>query len=412
MNVSNDVNPLECVVCYENFNDPYITKCGHTFCKACITDWIEKDPSCPSCRKPVKKTNPNVFARQMVEAAAKKVEESAQPVIAKAKEDAACLNIEDVTDSVAVMQITKSPVVLKKVEEPVQPFVAPIADLAPAMVRKNSLIAVKKVVAAEPVNSAPSGLIAAEVDALRHVKKASPDPVGINIKVFNTATGQIDSFLMPQAKGNVKAVMDAIQTKTLPVQHLKDIGGRAKVYTLIMEPPINVQAFIKSQGNLAVKIPHKTFQTIHGLEFYDGVAMLSTERGDLYYRASDEYREYYLAAATPRALQTVIDRVVMHLLVQPNQLQFQALAPKAKSREEVIQTIQQGLQKQLENPNARLQDVLELESPTEPSKQLYVGVTMDRPTKKPVAREDLGVPITGITTIDKLPEVLKMLGRM
>ena len=377
INVSGDVNPLECAICYENFNDPHMTKCGHTFCKPCITDWLIKDPSCPSCRKPVKKTNPNLFARQMVEAAAKKVEVFVHPVLAKEEPEAPC--IDEVTDSVAVMQI-----------------------------QRQSPVAVKKVV----VSPASIDVVAAEVAGLSRVQKAMPDPYGVSIKVFNRMTGQVDSFLMPQAKGNAKAVQEALATKTLPAQAIKDAGARAKVYTLIIEPSINVQDFIKSQGNMAVKIPTKTFTTIHGIEFYDGVTMLSTDRGDMYYRTSDEQREYYLAASHPGALQGVIDKIVMQLLMQPNQLQLQASVSKDMPRHQVLHNLEEGLKKMLQNPQARLADVLQFDSPTEPDKHCYVGITVDRPTKKPEAYEGPGVPITAITTIDKLPEVLKLLGRI
>lgn len=52
MNVENridfrDIN-LECAVCTETYDDPYLIKCGHVFCKACI-DSLQKTV-CPLCR--------------------------------------------------------------------------------------------------------------------------------------------------------------------------------------------------------------------------------------------------------------------------------------------------------------------------------------------------------------------------
>lgn len=39
----------ECTVCLETFNDPYITKCGHTFCKNCIHEVVNRQHKCPIC---------------------------------------------------------------------------------------------------------------------------------------------------------------------------------------------------------------------------------------------------------------------------------------------------------------------------------------------------------------------------
>jgi E3 ubiquitin-protein ligase NRDP1 len=45
---------LICSFCYEVFNDPVRADCLHTFCKGCITQWIDnqkKRASCPICRQ-------------------------------------------------------------------------------------------------------------------------------------------------------------------------------------------------------------------------------------------------------------------------------------------------------------------------------------------------------------------------
>jgi len=39
----------ECIICFQTFNDPYITKCGHTFCKACIFEVVNRQHKCPVC---------------------------------------------------------------------------------------------------------------------------------------------------------------------------------------------------------------------------------------------------------------------------------------------------------------------------------------------------------------------------
>lgn len=39
----------ECIICFNTFNDPYITKCGHTFCKQCISEVVNRQHKCPVC---------------------------------------------------------------------------------------------------------------------------------------------------------------------------------------------------------------------------------------------------------------------------------------------------------------------------------------------------------------------------
>ena len=42
----------ECSVCVQTFTDPHMTKCGHSFCKECITEVINRQHLCPECRAP------------------------------------------------------------------------------------------------------------------------------------------------------------------------------------------------------------------------------------------------------------------------------------------------------------------------------------------------------------------------
>ena len=41
----------ECIICFQTFSDPYITKCGHTFCKDCISEVVNRQHKCPICNQ-------------------------------------------------------------------------------------------------------------------------------------------------------------------------------------------------------------------------------------------------------------------------------------------------------------------------------------------------------------------------
>lgn len=73
---------LDCSICSERFKDPHVTNCGHTFCKPCISVWIQKKSDCPICRNPVKELSQNIVLRQLIESLAQKSENVVQPVIA------------------------------------------------------------------------------------------------------------------------------------------------------------------------------------------------------------------------------------------------------------------------------------------------------------------------------------------
>ena len=68
---------IECPICTDEINNPLTTVCKHTFCAACITAWVKRQPiaTCPACRKDV------TYLREMAESAARKAEEIAHPVI-------------------------------------------------------------------------------------------------------------------------------------------------------------------------------------------------------------------------------------------------------------------------------------------------------------------------------------------
>ncbi|XP_065420183.1 tripartite motif-containing protein 10-like [Chrysemys picta bellii] len=63
-----------CSICLASFNDPVILKCGHNFCRACITQYCKESKtsprySCPQCREPFQEGEfqPNRDLRNVVE---------------------------------------------------------------------------------------------------------------------------------------------------------------------------------------------------------------------------------------------------------------------------------------------------------------------------------------------------------
>lgn len=46
---------MECSICCSEYTDPTITKCGHTFCKPCIDECINRNHECPECKRTVTK---------------------------------------------------------------------------------------------------------------------------------------------------------------------------------------------------------------------------------------------------------------------------------------------------------------------------------------------------------------------
>jgi SWI/SNF-related matrix-associated actin-dependent regulator of chromatin subfamily A3 len=39
-----------CIICYENMDNPILTPCGHIFCNSCIQRCIKLKPECPMCK--------------------------------------------------------------------------------------------------------------------------------------------------------------------------------------------------------------------------------------------------------------------------------------------------------------------------------------------------------------------------
>jgi len=51
--VQNMEEELICQIDFEPFDDPVATPCMHTFCSKCITEWVNANGNCPTCRKDV-----------------------------------------------------------------------------------------------------------------------------------------------------------------------------------------------------------------------------------------------------------------------------------------------------------------------------------------------------------------------
>ena len=54
---------LICAICTDPFFEPVFgAKCGHTFCRVCLEEWVVVDKSCPTCRKEIISLTPITVA--------------------------------------------------------------------------------------------------------------------------------------------------------------------------------------------------------------------------------------------------------------------------------------------------------------------------------------------------------------
>lgn len=51
-------NSPDCPVCYDNHVKPVTLDCQHIFCEVCISEWLDKEKTCPVCRSEVRSTSP------------------------------------------------------------------------------------------------------------------------------------------------------------------------------------------------------------------------------------------------------------------------------------------------------------------------------------------------------------------
>lgn len=48
----------DCSICYERMVRPVLLPCEHMFCGECVTEWLEREHTCPLCRLEIPTTNP------------------------------------------------------------------------------------------------------------------------------------------------------------------------------------------------------------------------------------------------------------------------------------------------------------------------------------------------------------------
>ena len=54
IDVSSILDRFDCPICMCKMQDPCITKCGHTFCKECIAEQVNRKHECPLCMMEIK----------------------------------------------------------------------------------------------------------------------------------------------------------------------------------------------------------------------------------------------------------------------------------------------------------------------------------------------------------------------
>ncbi|XP_061437685.1 uncharacterized protein LOC133362765 isoform X1 [Lethenteron reissneri] len=76
-----------CPICLDTIEEPYMTKCGHSFCCKCIRRSLEENNSCPKCSSAIKNSKqiyPNFLLNELVLKQRQRLEnriEMEQPVI-------------------------------------------------------------------------------------------------------------------------------------------------------------------------------------------------------------------------------------------------------------------------------------------------------------------------------------------
>ena len=61
-----ELEKLRCYICLKIFSDPVLDKCGHSFCKICIKDYLKIKKICPISKNPIKKFFPNRILNEII----------------------------------------------------------------------------------------------------------------------------------------------------------------------------------------------------------------------------------------------------------------------------------------------------------------------------------------------------------
>lgn len=70
------VEKFDCPICMCKMLEPYMTKCGHTFCHNCISETVNIKHICPLCMNPTQKED--IFRNFALESMIKMIEEKRQ----------------------------------------------------------------------------------------------------------------------------------------------------------------------------------------------------------------------------------------------------------------------------------------------------------------------------------------------
>jgi len=65
-----DESSLECPICLQLFYDPYVGRCGHSYCRGCLVNLSRFDKKCPLCRQPfgqLAECHPNVIVKYLIQ---------------------------------------------------------------------------------------------------------------------------------------------------------------------------------------------------------------------------------------------------------------------------------------------------------------------------------------------------------
>jgi E3 ubiquitin-protein ligase RNFT1 len=52
----------QCPICQDPPREPLQLRCGHVFCDTCISEWLERELTCPMCRSAVHQDQLQSFA--------------------------------------------------------------------------------------------------------------------------------------------------------------------------------------------------------------------------------------------------------------------------------------------------------------------------------------------------------------